>query len=225
MRLTICDMSMRLTICVHRFLCFRQIAEQRAAGALFVQPVNWFLYMAASKWFQVICPACQAALQVELNAGDNRVHCSVVLPCKVTFDVYVSPELLQDAVEPSIWRRPEAARREPTAAQKAYRAHLRRELPRLRQQQPNLAPSERMRLAAASWANNPARPTTADDAGAARDATDADVQMAAETNAEADRDEAPPAARGRGRALPLGLGARGRACGARRGRGSAGRGR
>ena len=137
--------------------------------------------MAASGWFQVTCPACQAALQVELKAGYSRVRCCVFLSCKYIFDVYVSPKLLQDAVEPIIYRRPEA-RREPTAAQQAYRAYLGRELPRLRQQQPELAATDRMKLAAASWAtaaDNPARRAapTADDAGTAQGTTDGDVPM------------------------------------------------
>ena len=165
--------------------------------------------MAASGWFQVTCPACQAALQVELKAGYSRVRCCVFLSCKYIFDVYVSPKLLQDAVEPIIYRRPEA-RREPTAAQQAYRAYLGRELPRLRQQQPELAATDRMKLAAASWAtaaDNPARRAapTADDAGTAQGTTDGDVPMptAAAAAGRARRVHAAPVrsggrARGRG---------------------------
>ena len=38
--------------------------------------------MQASAWFQVSCPMCTAALQVELSAGFNDVQCSLVLECK-----------------------------------------------------------------------------------------------------------------------------------------------
>ena len=162
--------------------------------------------MQASAWFQVSCPMCTAALQVELSAGFNDVQCSLVLECKQTFRVYLPPERLQNAVEPTIWRRPEVMHA-PSAALQAYRSYMHRELLRLKQEQPNLHRTERMKVAGAQWATAAENPAVQP----AATAMDEDTTAPAGADAEADHDEAPPAARVAGRERSgLRLGGRGR---------------
>ena len=88
---------------------------------------------AAASWFQVNCPACTAALQVRLTAGETSVACSEALSCHEVFTVKVLPAMLKaaEAAPPIVTRHvdKEAA---PRRAVTTYNLYIKSEGARLR---------------------------------------------------------------------------------------------
>ena len=116
---------------------------------------------ALAGWFQVVCPMCDAALQVRLPEGTSSVRCSRALNCAADFRVFVPAVALKDAVpvgDDQVRRaRPLDEDKEPSALV-LYRAFMKTELARLRHDERGLARPEAMKRAAAAWRRAPANP-------------------------------------------------------------------
>ena len=98
-------------------------------------------------WFQVNCPACDAALQVRLFEGNSEVVCA---QCDKNFVVQV-----QEAHLPPTTAQRLPQRKEPQQMRRpvinAYNIFMKRELVKVRKEQPNLTKLAVWLAASARW--------------------------------------------------------------------------
>ena len=117
---------------------------------------------AAASWFQVNCPACTAALQVRLAAGETSVACSEALSCHEVFTVKVLPTMLKaaEAAPPIVTRHvdKEAA---PRRVLTTYNLYMKSEIARLRRADQTLDLQAAWKRAGVGWADAPMNPKNA----------------------------------------------------------------
>ena len=168
-------------------------------------------------WFQVTCPSCTAALQVELAAGVTRVECS---SCKHVFKVQVAERDLPERQPPR--RRHHSAHenraRTLPAILQVYNAFQKAETARLKRAHPAIDRDELLQTVRDNWKLAPENPQNGGrlDGGAAAPA--APDRLAAQLTEEAEVANSPGHGRGRGH----GHGALGRGRGRATGRGLGG---
>lgn len=133
---------------------------------------------AAASWFQVNCPACTAALQVRLPAGETAVACSEALMCHTVFTVKVLPAMLKaaEAAAPVATRHIDK-QEVPRRVLSAYNLYIKSEVARLRRADRTLDRIAAWKRASASWAGSPMNPKNTP-AGPAAAATAAAVPAA-----------------------------------------------
>ena len=117
-------------------------------------------------WFQVNCPRCDAALQVEMAAGVRKVRCCDTLPCGAVFEVNVPPEALPPA-PPETMRAKRARQFQERGSRQrppklvAYNLHMKLEMKRLYALKTGASKQEIFKAAAAVWKDSPLHPDNA----------------------------------------------------------------
>jgi LSD1 subclass zinc finger protein len=121
-------------------------------------------------WFQVVCPACNAALQVHLVAGTTEVRCG---RCKAVFQAHVRTSDMKERA-PVRHRLPRAPIQS-SAAQDAYRKFTREETARLRAADATLERDELRSLVRTRWATAPQNPKNGGAAAGMEDGADGEA--------------------------------------------------
>ena len=123
----------------------------------------WDIRMAgAAAWFQVNCPACDAALQVRLSEGNTEVVCA---QCDKEFVVQVPRAHLAAATSQRLPQRKEPPHRRLLLG--AYQTFMKHELRKVRKEHPELTKMAVWCAASAHWHDSPMNPARATAAHAA----------------------------------------------------------